>query len=95
MNLFLPSTSLSPTVNPSAIYYDPITPNIKAPFGLPQFDKADLHVVTSCANHAREKVENSRKSILRQATDPMLADEVLLSRLPLYQSRLVFNWKFL
>jgi hypothetical protein len=87
MNLFLPSTSISPTVNPSALYYDPIAPNIRAPPGLPHFDKADSYAVTNCARVAREKVENARKSILRQATDPALADEVLLNRLPLYQSR--------
>jgi hypothetical protein len=67
--------------------------NIRAPPGLPQFDKADTFVVATCARTAREKVDNARKSILRQATDPALADEVLLSRLPLYQSRIEYPYR--
>lgn len=87
MNLFLPSTSISPTLSPSALYYEPIVPHIKAPPGLPPFDKQDAYAVTTCASLARQKVENAKTSLLRQATDPALADEVLFNRLPLYQSR--------
>ncbi|KAI6240916.1 hypothetical protein M3Y99_00400300 [Aphelenchoides fujianensis] len=87
MNLFLPSTSVAPSIDPSALYYDPIAPHVVAPSGLPPFDKHDAYVVTKCARYAREKVEHARTSFLRQAADPALADEVLLSRLPLYQSR--------
>ncbi|KAI6177150.1 hypothetical protein M3Y97_00875500 [Aphelenchoides bicaudatus] len=87
MNFFLPSTSLAPTLSPSALYYEPILPQIKAPPGLPAFDKQDSYAVAQCARVAREKVEKTKNSVLRQATDPALADEVLFNRLPLYQSR--------
>lgn len=64
-----------------------LVPHIKAPEGLPPFDKADSYVVTNCARHAREKVEKTRSNTPRQASDSVLAEEVVFNRLPLYQAK--------
>ncbi|KAI6188159.1 hypothetical protein M3Y98_00324100 [Aphelenchoides besseyi] len=88
MNLFLPSSSIAaPTINPSALYYDPMAPHVSAPSGLPPFDRHDSYVVTKCARNARELTVHAQATLLRQSNDPALTDEILLSRLPLHQSR--------
>ncbi|CAD5222227.1 unnamed protein product [Bursaphelenchus xylophilus] len=89
MTLILPSTTPTPTS--STLFYDPLVPSILSPPGLRPFDDQDLLAVTRCAREARSKVNFARENILR--TEPGDTDEILLSRLPLYQNRIEHPYK--
>ncbi|CAD5216905.1 unnamed protein product [Bursaphelenchus okinawaensis] len=79
---------LMPTPSTSTLFYEPIVPSIISPPGLRRFDDQDLLAVTSCARAARNKVNMARERL-----DTRDADEILLSRLPLYQNRIEHPYK--